>query len=194
MVAFVGCLIAGSAPAEVELTPLVGLQAGGSIGTRQGDLEIDPSAALGLLVSWRVRSDGMVELLYTRQDTEMDLDASRLFDLTVEQFHFGGLWEIRDYTQTRPFLGMTLGVTRMNPDLGGAGSETYFSGAISGGVKRFFNEKVGLRVEGRGLMTFSVDEGGIFCGSSFGQSGCALTALGDAFFQFQGFVGLILRL
>jgi hypothetical protein len=192
ILAALSCIAASPAAAEVELTPLVGVRVGGSIGTRQGDLTLDPAADLGLMVSWRVRHDGLLEIFYARQTTTLDLESSALFDLDVDVLHFGGLWEIRNDVPTRPFLGLSVGATRMAPDPGGIGSESFFSAGISGGVKHFFGERVGIRAEGRGLLTFSGTSGGIFCSSS-GGGGCAAVANGDALIQIQGLLGLIVR-
>ena len=40
-----------------------------------------------------------------------------------------------------------------NPDISGAGAENKFSGSIGGGVKIFFTDNIGLRLEGRGFWT-----------------------------------------
>lgn len=180
-----------SLAAEVEVTPYLGFQAGGGFDTREGDLNVDPGANYGLVVSFRTRHDGLVELLYSRQPTTLELDgvleSGTLFDLTVEYFHFGGLWEI-ETDQSRPFLGLTLGATRLGPGESGVSDEWAFSAGISGGAKFFFTERLAARIEGRGMLTFFGSSGAIFCGFPPGQCGLAVT--GSSFAQISALVGM----
>jgi len=180
--------------AEVEVTPFLGYQLGGGFETREGDLDIDPNANLGLVVSFRTRHDGLVELLYSRQATSMGLqgilDTGELFDLTVEYLHFGGLWEIKTDTN-RPFLGLTVGGTRLDPKSSGVDEEWAFSAGISGGLKYFFTDRLALRVEGRGLLSFFDSSGVIFCGFPPGQ--CGISVTGTNFVQFDFLAGLTVR-
>lgn len=193
---FVGLVLANVLPlwAEVEVTPFVGYQLGGGFDTREGDLKIDPNPNLGVVLSYRTRHDGLVELLYSRQATRIELegilDSGSLFDLTVEYLHFGGLWEIES-GRRRPFLGLTLGGTRLDPDSPGVDDEWAFSVGISGGLKYFFTERLALRVEGRGLLSFFNSSGTIFCGFPPGQ--CGLGVTGSSFAQLDLLAGLTIR-
>lgn len=177
--------------AEVEITPFAGFQAGGGFDTREGDLNVDPSANFGLVVSVRTRHDGLIEFLYSRQPTTLELDglmeSGTLFDLDVEYVHFGGLWEI-ETDKSRPFLGLTLGATHLSPGESGVSDEWAFSAGISGGAKFFFSERLAARIEGRGMLTFFGSSGAIFCGFPPGQ--CGLTLTGSSFAQISALVGL----
>jgi hypothetical protein len=179
--------------ADVELVPNVGGIAGGAVSTRQGDLELDPGLALGLTVAWRVRHDGMVEFAYARQDTAIDLESRHLFDATLDYLQAGGLWEIRDLGATRPFIGLALGASRIAPDAAGVEDEWLFSAGLYGGAKHWFGERLGLRVEGRGLLHAAGSGGGFFCASVGGGAGCAVNLEGDGFLQVQASIGLIVR-
>lgn len=188
-----GVLILGAMPlvAEVEVTPFVGFQFGGGFDTREGDLTIDPSANLGLVVSLRTRHDGLVEFLYSRQATTLEVDgilqSGDLFDLNVEYFHFGGLWEIRS-GRTRPILGLSVGATRLSPGESGIDDAWAFSAGISGGVKYFFTDRLAFRLEGRGLLSFFNSSGVIFCGFPPGQ--CGISVSGSNFLQIDVLAGL----
>lgn len=196
LLAFLGVALTSAIPlaAEVEVTPFLGYQFGGGFETREGDLNIDPNANLGLVVSLRTRHDGLVEVLYSRQATSMELqgilDTGDLFDLTVEYLQVGGLWEIKT-DQKRPFLGLTVGGTRLGPGSSGVDDEWAFSAGISGGLKYFFTERLALRVEGRGLLSFFNSSGVIFCGFPPGQCGIGVT--GSNFVQFNFLAGLTVR-
>ena len=195
----VGGLLLAVSPgrAEIEVTPFVGYQGGGSFDTREGTLSFEPGADFGLVLSLRTRHDGLVELIYSRQATTLEAeelfdlgDFSRsgdLFDLNVEYFHFGGLWEIRS-DRTRPFLGLSVGATRLSPGVSDIDDEWAFSAGISGGMKYFFTDRVALRVEGRGLASFFSSSGTIFCGYPPGQ--CGISVSGSNFLQLNGLIGL----
>lgn len=192
---FFAAVVAPSLAAEVEVTPFVGYQGGGGFDTREGDLDFDPNGNLGLTVSVRTRHDGLVEFLYSRQATSVDFqgiqDSGELFDITIEYFHFGGLWEIKT-EKRRPFLGLTLGGTRLDPSASGIDDEWAFSAGISGGLKYFFNDRFGVRLEGRGLLSFFSSSGAIFCGFPPGQCGFAVS--GSNFAQLSFVVGWTIRL
>jgi hypothetical protein len=185
-------LLAPVAGAEVEITPHVAFLAGGAVATRQGDLTFDPAAALGLTLGWRVRHDGLLELVYTRQDTEIELDSRPLFDATLDHLHGAGVWEI-ETGRTRPYIGLGLGASRLDPGLGGLDEEWMFSAGMYGGVKHWFRERLGLRVEGRGLLHVTGSGDRIFCGFAGGASGCAAELTGDGFAQLEVQVGLVVR-
>ena len=193
LVVIVGAVVFGGNPlvAEVEVTPFVGFQFGGGFDTREGDLTIDPSANLGLVVSLRTRHDGLVELLYSRQTTTLEADgllqSGDLFDLSVEYLHLGGLWEIRS-DRTRPVLGLSVGATRLSPGESGIDDEWAFSAGISGGVKHFLTDTLAFRLEGRGLLSFFDSGGAIFCGFPPGQ--CGLFVSGSSFLQIDVLAGL----
>jgi hypothetical protein len=179
---------------DFELTPSVGGIAGGAVSTRQGDLTLDPGFTLGLSLGWRVRHDGLLEIAYARQETRIELESRPLFDATLEYLHGGGVWEIRDYGATRPFIGLAFGASRIEPDAAGIDDEWLFSAGLYGGVKHWFGDRIGLRVEGRGLLHAAGSGGGFFCSSVGGGAGCAVNLEGTGFLQIQGLVGLIARM
>ncbi len=180
--------------AEVEVTPFLGYQAGGTFESRSGDRNIESSPNFGLVLSIRTRHDGLIEFLYSRQQTRLEIldifGVDQGFDLNVEYLHFGGLWEIKQ-GKTQPFIGLSVGGTRFDPQAEGVSDELYFSAAISGGAKFMVSDRVGLRVEGRGLATLLGSGGGIFCG--FPPGACGITVTGSTLLQIDALVGLIVR-
>ena len=84
-----------------------------------------------------------------------------------------------------------MGGTRLDPKSAGVDDEWAFSAGISGGLKYFFTERLALRVEGRGLLSFFNSSGVIFCGFPPGQCGIGVT--GSNFVQFDFLAGLTVR-
>lgn len=169
---------------RVELTPLYGYQWWGSLTVASGEVDIDDSPVYGAVIDIQAAGAGntnsMVEFMYTRQDTQLDLKSGfgpseRLFDMAVEHYQIGGVGEIvhRTGSDTKvvPFTVGTIGFTRYAPKSSRVDDEYNFSLTFGLGVKIKFNEHLGLRMDGRILSTF-IDSGtGFFCG----PNGCTVT-------------------
>jgi hypothetical protein len=146
-----------------ELTPTFSYNFGGTITAEDSslfefDLEADDSEAYGITFGIPLSPWAQIELLASRQQTQLSYDrglfgGSRgVADFDVSYYHVGGLFQFGD-GQIHPFFVASLGIANLNPDVPGANAENKFSGSIGGGVKIFFNDNVGLRLEGRGFWT-----------------------------------------
>ena len=146
-----------------ELTPTFSYNFGGTISAEDVyfsdfDLEADDSEAYGVTFGIPLSPWAQIELLASRQQTQLAYDRG-LFggtrgaaDFDVSYYHVGGLFQWGN-GQIHPFVVASLGIAELNPDLPGAHSESKFSGSIGGGVKIFFTDNIGLRLEGRGFWT-----------------------------------------
>jgi len=146
-----------------ELTPTISYNFGGTLSAEDSDffdfdLEADDSQAYGVTFGIPLSPWAQIELLASRQQTELTYD-NGLFggvhgvsDFDVTYYHVGGLFQWGN-GQIHPFLVASLGVANLNPDVPGARAENKFSGSIGGGVKIFFTDNIGLRLEGRGFWT-----------------------------------------
>ena len=153
---------------NVELTPFLGFVFGGEYEYIDRDfgftrVEIDESESYGLALDIPVGRSFQVELFYTNQDSNLDitegigdLDPD---DVELETFHAGVLWQSAA-GQVRPFGVLTAGVTKISPGLLEIDSDYQPSVGIGGGVKVMFSEHVGLRLEGRLLITHLDDDFG----------------------------------
>lgn len=146
-----------------EITPTAGFRFGGSLDGRSSDLfdddlDVADDLAYGVTFDIPLSSDLQLELLASRQETELrfarDLfgGATELADFDVSYYHLGLLWQFGD-RRVSPFFVVGAGVATLSPDLPGASSETRFSASVGGGVKVFLSESVGLRFEGRGFVS-----------------------------------------
>jgi hypothetical protein len=171
-----GCLLAiafaGSAHAKdrrVEVSPFAGVQFGGSILSRPGQLEIEPDAAYGVILDVRVRPDATIQMLYGRQDTTLDFLSNAPFfprhvrvGLAVEYYHLGGAVEFGE-GRLRPYFALTVGATRFDAKVEDVRSEWRFSIGSGLGVKTYLSPRFGLRAEGRVWPTFLQTAGGFLC-------------------------------
>lgn len=181
-----------------ELTPYAGYRMGGSFSdTANGlDLDIEDSAAQGLLLNGKVKSNTQWELLYGRQSTEVDTQGlfanDPLLDMDIEYMHFGGTYLI-DGDTVRPFIAMTIGVTHADPGGTGFGSENFFSASLGGGWYLNANKRLGVRVEARAFTTFIDNDSDLFCQSTGGNGSCLILIDSKTLTQWEARAGITLR-
>ena len=119
---------------------------------------MDDSPAFGVTLDFPLSSTLQLELLASRQSSELQFDqdlfgsATGVADIDVSYYHVGLLWQGR-HPRITPFFVASLGVASLEPDVPGASSEDRFSASLGAGVKVFFSENVGLRFEGRGFVS-----------------------------------------
>jgi hypothetical protein len=180
---------------QLEITPFTGWDLGGEFTnvTSGATLKVDDASSFGVIVDIGDTPESQVELFFSRQDTHLKTDnpfaSSSVFDLDVDYYHVGGLIAGPDRKQ-KPFLAGTIGMTYLNPKPAGYSSESLFSFGIGGGIKYFMTERVGLRLEGRGLFSVVSSSARVFCGGG----GCLIEFSGDIFWQLQFNAGLIFLL
>ncbi len=113
-------------------------------------------------------------MLYARQETSHEQrdqatgTVATLFDIAVEHFQVGVLYEPEIFRTTRPFASLTGGVTHYDAQEPGRSSEWRFSGGFAGGVKKSLTQHVGVRADARILFTFLSSVNEIFCTTSVG--------------------------
>lgn len=158
---------------QFEITPLAGYRLAGEFDAGNGrfdddflsaDAEVEEGEFFGVIVGIPLGRDLKIELLANRQESTFIVDeglfgpVEELGDVTLSYYHAGLAYEW-GLGQVRPFIAGSLGLTRFDPDFPELNAENRFSGSLGGGVKIFFSEAVGLRLEGRGFWTdLSFDE------------------------------------
>jgi hypothetical protein len=161
------CLLAGEVgAAPVEIAPFAGLTWGGSFHSSalQASVSLQASLSYGGTADFALSEHWRVELLYARQETELDAGGEPAFDVGVERY-MAGIVEEKGEGRTHFFGAGLLGVTRFVPGLGGFGSESLFSVGVGLGVKRRLSERFALRGDLRGFYVVTQSGGGAFCGN-----------------------------
>jgi hypothetical protein len=182
-----------------DVTPLVGYRMGGEFEevdteTGTGDtLDLDDGSSFGVDLGLYRDSNSFYEVLYTRQESGIDSPDPAIgsVDVATEYLHFGGTLLFPDEYWYVPWLSLTVGATRLNPD-GGFDSETEFSASLGGGVRLPFNERVSATLGVRGYVTLVDSDTAIFCVGS-GDLNCLVKTSGSTFFQGEAFLGLNFR-
>ena len=156
-----------------EISPFAGYQFGGKLGIQAGTLSIKDVMNYGVALDIYIRPGVQIELSYTRQDTELRLrdiftgQRSPLFDMAVEYYQIGGLYELRT-GRVRPYGLLSVGLTHFNPKPKDRSSEWRFSFGFGGGVKAFVTERIGFRFQGRMLFPYFGQGGGLWCSAPGG--------------------------
>lgn len=181
---------------KVELTPFYGYQVGGGFGTREGRASVASAPVYGLAMGVFVNPEWQFEAFYSRQDTELTVrdtspfsPISKVFDVSVEYFQGGFLYEFDPQKSVRPFLLVSLGATRIDPKEAEFSTEWYFSIVGGGGVKLFVSEHVGFRFQGNFLVPFLWLNSRFFCTA---PGGCLIDISAATTLQVSGAAGIVL--
>jgi len=187
------CLLAAPAKAQQwELAPFVGWRFGGDFDDSEtgDDYDIDDSTSYGMIVSWTQDYQRQIEVLYSFQATEIDSGGrfvgDPVLDLDIHYLHLGGIFAPGASKRWRPFVSGGIGLTHLDPDRSGLDTETNVSLSLGVGVKAFFTENVGVRLEARGYLTILDSDTRLFC-----SGGCAVQVEASGFQQGEVFLGLI---
>lgn len=162
-----------------EITPFAAYAWGGSFDTDAGgsfpagSIRIADSFSWGAIISFLAQMGSAVELLYSRQDTDIEFDpVSGSSNTTLpggfamNYIQIGGRQEFGHSEKLRPFVTGSLGIGILDPKAEELGSSTRFSWSIGGGAKYMFaSQRAGLRSDIKLWITpVPSGEYGVWCG------------------------------
>lgn len=185
-------------PFNFEITPYGAYRFGGDFRESDSDLTIKlaDNSSFGVILNAAHSPVTQWEILYARQETTADtnsLDTSdpRL-DLSIEYLHGGGtyLW---DGDHVRPFLAVTLGVTRIEVSDAGFDDDSFFSFSLGLGLQIQPTARFGLRLEARTFGTLLTSDTDIFCRTGPEINSCAVRIDGTVLWQLEALAGLVFR-
>ncbi|TFG45630.1 MAG: hypothetical protein E4H41_04585 [Gemmatimonadales bacterium] len=173
-----------AAQSGIEITPSIGYRFGGTIDNDDGKFSANDNLAWGGTLGYRVKRDGLVELVYSRQSTTVRFKpdtgaAVTIGDAAIEYLQLGGALEFGDDPNTKPFFALTIGGTHFapeNPDLVG---EWVFSFGAALGLKTYLSQHVGLRAQARLWMSTLSSNTQFWCSL---PGGCVIHASSGVFF------------
>jgi hypothetical protein len=193
-----GLAVAQENSFRFELAPYAAYRVGGQFEEEDGgaEFELEESNAQGIILNIRARSNTQWELLYSRQNTQIDTQSlfgnGPSLDLDVEYFHFGGTY-LFDGDDIRPFLALTVGLSRFDPQPQEFGVESYLSASIGGGLQFMATRRLGVRVEARAFTTFVESDSDVLCASTGQINLCAIRVDGTTLTQLEARAGLVFR-
>jgi opacity protein-like surface antigen len=164
------------------------------LGSQKGTIATRGSAMWGIALDYSIRDSlTQIEASYNRQDTKLTYqfggEETDVADVSIEYLQLGGLFGV-EKSNVVWFTSLSLGTTRFVPKEGTTEDEWRFSMIFGLGAKYYFNDRVGLRLQGCAPYMFVEDETNYACG----DLGCLKSAGGRGFWQFEVSLGLTVRL
>ncbi len=178
---------------KVEIKPQYGYQVGAKYNYYGGYLKLESSDQYGLTFGINATDDISVEFMWAQQNTDIRIkdfqfypQETTLTDVVVNHYQIGAI-HMFGYSDARPFAGLSAGWSSFNPDLDRYDGTTTFTLGITGGLKYFFTDRIGIRIQSQLLMP--VSWGGVYVGGG----GSGVTA-GGSILQLNFSGGLIIGL
>lgn len=188
-------------PHRFELTPFGSYSWGGTFSTDAlsnvpaGDLHENASFSWGAILSFLRGPDYAAEIMYLRQDTDVDFkrnggDTRKVSDFANNYIQIGARRSIRTGSGLAPFISASVGMNILDPKNSDLDSSTRFAWTLGGGALYMAeNGRVGLRMDIRWMVT-PVQSGTY--GSWCSVWGCYATGGMEWLHQGQAGAGLIL--
>lgn len=191
--AAVAALAASAAPAGAKTSITLFAGYSGSDGvenvTTDTNARVKSAASYGVTLGTALDPSRELQVQFTQQSTTLSPGAGELpFDLTIRYLHVGGTVFVDGPVGRGLYAVGGVGATQFSPGGGGYGTE--FKPSINVGLGYYFplNERIALRAEARGYLTFVNSSGGFLC-----SGGCVAVLSSDAFAQYEARIGLMAR-
>ena len=194
---------------KLEITPFGGYFFAGKLTVPNGDLNFKNGGNYGVAIGLNIQPQLGVEFTFNRLDTRLVLKDWRtnvstdLFDISVNYFHLGAVYEATKIEGGIVFTTFSLGATLFSPAattmedpddptiIYNIEDDWRFSIGLGAGIKKYISDKIGLRLQIRLLMPIFWGGAGFYFGT--GGSGLGISA-GTALLQGDATIGLIFRL
>ncbi len=178
---------------KVEITPQYGYQVGAKYNYYGGYVKLKGSDQYGLTFGINATDEITVEFMWAQQNSKVSVQdfqfyprETELTDVVVNHYQIGAV-HMFGYSEARPFVGLSAGWSTFNPDMNIYNGTTTFTLGVSGGLKYFFTDRIGIRIQSQLLMP--VSWGGVYVGGG----GTGVTA-GGSILQLNFSGGLIIGL
>lgn len=172
------------AQARVEITPFGGYLLGGSVKFYEGKFKVENAPSYGGMISVQAAGGNSVELSYTRMDSKGYWDPSYgytnllprdTFDIAMNYLQINSVNELQLKNEAvRPYGTAGVGASWIHPKTGSASDEWMFTFNAALGVKYFFSDRVGIRIQARMLLPMIFSGGGFYFGT--GGSGAYVSS------------------
>jgi hypothetical protein len=191
--ALVAAALGAAMPAAAQLSATLYVGYAGSNGvdnvTTSASADIKEAATYGVALGLPLDASRELQLQFNQQSTSLTPGGGAApVDLSIRYLHVGGTVFIdRPIGQGFYAVGGA-GVTQFSPS--GAGYDSELKPSLNLGVGYYLplGERVALRVEARGYLTFVNSSGGFLC-----AGGCIVVLKSDAFTQIEAKLGVMAR-
>ena len=156
---------------KFELTPQYGYQVGAKYSYNGGYLKLTDSGQYGFTFSANVSSTIQTEFTWTQQNASVRIKdilyprETKLTDVRVNHYQIGAIHKFGN-KKAVPFAGLSAGWSTFNPSNNLYSDKTKFTIGLTGGIKYFFTDKIGFRLQSQLLMP--IQWGGVYIGTGGG--------------------------
>lgn len=157
--------------------------------TNSTSADVKNAATFGVALGMPFDASRELQLLYNQQSTTLAPGGGAApFDLTIRYLHVGGTVFV-DRAVGQGFYAVGgVGMTQFSPGTAGYGNEYKPSMNVGFGYHLPLGDRVALRAEARGYITFVNSSGGFLC-----SGGCVVVLKSDAVTQVEAKIGLMAR-
>ena len=155
---------------KIEITPMFGYTFNGSVDAFAGKLDMKDDMSYGGQLSFGLSNGNMLQLSYQRNDANLifrpyrgTILPSERYKMGAEHYQVGFVKELAN-GETVPFGLVSLGTTRYFEKSGAFSNHWSFSGSLGGGVKKYFSERFGIKLQASLILPMELRGGGFFCG------------------------------
>lgn len=144
-------------------------------GYRQ-DLKVDDLGNYGARIGFEIDGMKSVEFEWNQTNTTVhyynwDTDNSEKIDISMNYYMLGFVHNVSE-EQLQPYGLFNLGMLNVSSNEPGVSSINFFTVGLGGGLKYYFSDHVGIRLQARFLVPMQFSGVGFGCGIGTGGSGC----------------------
>jgi hypothetical protein len=168
-----------AASSQVEFSPFYGYFMGGSIPYYEGDLKINNNDCYGMILGLPLGGDASFEISYTAANTSAEWRPFRKYvnefpgrdyGLSVNYLTISGVSNGDFGNNVVGFAAVRVGAAWFKSNQRDIGTEWYFAVSMGLGLKIYFNDVIGLRLQGNLHMPFYYTGSGLYFGYGPGGS------------------------
>lgn len=158
--------------AQVEITPTFGYTISGKVETLTGYLNVQNDISYGGIIGVEVSDYSFIEFSYRRSTPtiiEESFNGSQevdRYEAGIEHYQLGFLREFEiDNDEVLPFVNFTLGASRYFSRESNINVDNWlFSWTFGGGIKYFFTDNIGLRLQTNLVLPSAWGGNSLWCG------------------------------
>jgi opacity protein-like surface antigen len=157
--------------------------------TTSSSADVKNAATFGIALNRAFDASRELQLLYNQQSTTLTPGGGAApFDMKIRYLHVGGTVFVDRPVGPGFYAVGGLGVTQFSPGTSGYGDEWKPSMNLGFGYFLPLGDRLALRAEARGYLTFVNSSGGFLC-----SGGCVVVLKSDAVTQVEAKIGLMAR-
>jgi hypothetical protein len=166
----------GPARAQVYIEGFGGWLWTASVPGYRQDLKVDDLGNYGARIGFDIHDSRGVEFEWNHTNTtvhyyDWDLGKPDQIDIALNYYMLGFV-QLVSGDKAQPYGLFNIGMLNVSTDQSGYSSFNYFTVGLGGGLKYYFSDHVGIRIQARFLMPMQFSGVGFGCGIGTGGANC----------------------